>query len=222
MKTVCLIPIWDKYLLNNNSKIQDFTILAGRPLLAYSIEKSNKSKYIDETIVYTNSDKINLIDSRLKFQARKRDKGLDQLEISIEDVVRGFLSEYECEILVLMHPRALFIKPETIDSCIEKVMEKKYDSALLVREEKNFVWFKGKSLNYSTKERIPNLSEIEPVLIENNNLYIFTKEKFIQTDSRVGDNPFFKKVSSLEGISINSDNDLKIAEFLIDSGYIYK
>ena len=53
---------------------------------------------------------------------------------------------------------------------------------------------------------------------ENSNLYLFTRESFSQTGSRIGRRPLLFEMSKLEALDIDEESDFLLAETLMSSG----
>jgi hypothetical protein len=67
--------------------------LAGKALINYPIELSNKVKLITETYIYSNNKNVtNSIDSRLSFRFLSRAASLDSQDASIESIIRADLT----------------------------------------------------------------------------------------------------------------------------------
>lgn len=221
MKIVTLIPFWDRYRYENPGlEGLDIMSLAGKTLINYPIELSNKVKLITDTYIYSNNQIITKsVDSRLSFQFLSRDSSLDSQEVSIEKIISSFMSQVDADVIVLLHAKSPFISAKSLSECIDKVINHGYDSAFLARIEKKFAWFAGRRINYDATNGTPHLSLVEPITIETSSLYVFTKACFEKTGTRIGCNPYVKPVNSFEGLVISDPEDMKLAEFLLDSQF---
>ena len=223
MKILSLIPYWREYSFPERSIVnRDTVLLGGRALINYTIDVAKQVDAIDDVIIYSSSDDvISLIKNKEQCSFLMRDKALDAHDVSIEDVIEQFLADSDADIVVLMHPKNPFLKKETIASCVEQVKSGKYDSALVVSVARKLAWFDGKPLNYTPVKTTPNLSSIEPVILESSSLYIFTRELFEKTRSRIGGNPFMMEIGHFEGFEVDREEDYKVAELIINSGFEY-
>lgn len=220
MKIVAVIPYWDQYKYDDGLNNLDKSKLGGRILLNYPIILANKIKLIANTYLFTNDQTISqLLDGRLRFNVIERDHQLDNDQTSIEDVLRSFLSKVDADMVVMMHPRSPFIRQESVEECINRVRDENYDSAFLGQVEKKFAWYRGERINYDTQNGTPHLLGIEPVVLENSSLYLFTRKSFEKTGTRVGQKPFIKVVGSFEGMTISSAEEFELAEYLLDSQF---
>ena len=221
MKVVTLIPFWDKYRYENPQlEGLDMMSLGGKALINYPIELSNSVKLISETYIYSNNQNVkSCIDARHRFSLLPRTTLLDSQETSIESIIQRFLKHVDADIIILLHAKSPFVGMTTLSECLDKILNDGYDSAFLARIERKFAWFDERRINYDTKNGTPHLSGIKPVVIETSSMYIFTRESFERTGTRIGESPYIKAVNSFEGLVIAEPNDLKLAEFLLDSQF---
>ena len=143
---------------------------------------------------------------------------LDSDRITIEDIIENFFQNSDADVVVLMHPKSPFIKFITIQSCIDKVASREFDSAFVAQSIKKHVWFKNERLNYSKNSDTPSLSSVYPILVEMSSVYVFTRELFNKHRRRIGLKPYIKEVGHLEGFEVDSLDDLEMSELIINSG----
>ena len=219
MKIVGFIPYWLNYKSEQDDNLKK---LSGRHLINYSLNLLNKIDYIDDTVIFASNPKIlDYIEDDLEYTFLKRPDYLDKNDITIEDIITEFLKKNDADIIVLLHPNSPFLQTETVSECIEKVKSGKYDSAFTAYEYHKFAWFKGKPLNYSLAEETPKVQDIEPIILEQASLYVFTKEMFVKESKRIGKHVFIKNINHFEGHDVNEPEDFEIAELIVNSG-MYK
>ena len=158
------------------------------------------------------------MDDKAQYNFLKRDQCLDSEKTSIEDIIKSFLLTNSADIIVLIHPKSPFLKPETIEDCIEQVLSLKYDSAFTANSIRKPIWFRDKTLNYSQNQDTPALSKIDPVIVETSSVYVFTRDLFDKKRRRIGEKPFIKKIGHFEGFEIEREDDFKMAELIINAG----
>ena len=219
MKIVALIPYWMNYQIDDFGQHKNLKKLGGKYLINYSIELLNSISQIDETIVFCSDNKINdYINKNLEYKFLSRDKSLDNNNVSIDEIIESFLLLEKADIIVLLHPNSPFLSVPTLKECLTNVISKQYDSSFTAYEFKKLAWYKNKPLNYSLDEITPNLETLEPVIIEQSSLYIFTKDSFIIHKKRIGNSPYIKVINHFEGHEVSSEEDFEIAELIVNSG----
>ncbi len=213
MKVVALVPI----KLNNqrlpNKNILD---LGGKPMCYYMTENLLNVEGIDEAYVYCSDESIiNYMPEKMKFL--KRDTYLDGNLVKGQEIYERFINEVDADIYVLAHATAPFIKKETIQNALNKVLSGEYDSALSVKKVQTFTWYKGKTLNYDLKD-IPRTQDIEPIYYETSAFFIFKKEVFTKMGKRrIGNKPYFQEIDDIEAVDIDYLEDFKFAQAIIKS-----
>ena len=213
MKVVALVPI----KLNNqrlpNKNILD---LGGKPMCYYMTENLLNVEGIDEAYVYCSDESIiNYMQEKMKFL--KRDTYLDGNLVKGQEIYERFINEVDADIYVLAHATAPFIKKETIQNALNKVLSGEYDSALSVKKVQTFTWYKGKTLNYDLKD-IPRTQDIEPIYYETSAFFIFKKEVFTKMGKRrIGNKPYFQEIDDIEAVDIDYLEDFKFAQAIIKS-----
>ena len=220
MKIIALIPFWMDYKpLKNFLACRPLAKISGKLLINRTIEIINHVKLIDKTVVFTSDIGIfEHIEDGMNCEIVRRDSNLDSDKASIEDIIDGFLKVSDADIVVLIHPKSPFIRPQTIEECVEKVLKGGFDSAFVAKNIRKNAWFKGKPLNYSTHRDTPTLSELEPVLIESSSIYVFTRGLFEKNHHRIGENPYIKEVGHFEGFEVDNKDDLTMAELMSNAG----
>jgi len=220
MNIVALIPFWADYeSLGGEVSNRPLVNIGGKSLINRTVEIINRVNSIKEVVIFASNDKIlDYLNDKIRYRFIKRDQSLDSENTSIEDIIESFLSSSDADIVVLIHPRSPFIKPETIQECIDKVTLFDFDSAFVANSVRKHAWFKGETLNYSRNGDTPALSDIDPILVETASVYVFTRVLFNNERRRIGQKPYVKEVGHFEGFEIDRDDDFEIANLIINSG----
>ncbi len=213
MKVVAFVPI-----KMNSSRLphKNLLDLNGKPLCYYLPNSLLKVKGIDEIYVYCSNESIvDYLPKGVKFL--KRDSYLDGDLVKGQEIYESFINEVDADVYILAHATAPFIKSETIENALNKVIDDDYDSALSVKRIQTFTWYQGKPLNYSL-DNIPRTQDIEPVFYETSAFFIFKKEVFTEMGKRrIGDRPYFQEVDDIEAVDIDYPEDFAFAEVIAKS-----
>jgi CMP-N-acetylneuraminic acid synthetase len=213
MKVVAFVPI-----KLNSERVPLKNIRAfknGKPLIEYILNTLKEVGGIDKIYVYcSNKDIQKYLPSGVNFL--QRDCYYDLSSTPFNEVLSGFAKEVHADTYVLAHATAPFMKKESIETAISKVIDGEYDSALTVTEFKEFVWKNGKPFNYDINN-IPRTQDLEPMYIETCGLYVYKKNLIIDENRRIGDKPFLVEISKIEACDINVEEDFIIAEAIFHS-----
>lgn len=224
-KVVCVIPArgGSKGVPRKNIKQ-----LAGKPLIAYTIEQALQSQYIDRIIVSTEDMKIADISKRHGAEVpfiRPVELAGDQ--VATVDVLIHAINwleeeeKYEFGIFVLLHTTTPLRSVQDIDACIRLLMDTKADNVFSVTEAHRNPYFNMVEINkqglvklvkegsFSTRQSAP------PVYDLNASIYVWWKDvlkkekKVFLAGSKIYTMPKERSVD------IDDDFDFRIAEYLV-------
>lgn len=212
MKTVAFVPI----RLNSKRVVgKNLKLLGGKPLLCYILETISKVKGIDEVYVYcSNEDIIQYLPQGVRFL--KRPEYLDRDETLGKEIYEEFTKTIDADVYILAHTTSPFMKVETFEDALNKVLYEDYDSAFSAEKIQTFAWFNRKPLNYALKE-IPRTQTIEPIYVETSAFYMFKRDVWKIHKQRIGFRPYIALVDRIEGVDIDWPEDFDFAEIILDS-----
>lgn len=108
-------------------------LLHGKPLIAWSIEAAQRSNYIDDVIVSTDSEEIAAVALRHDVRAEMRPARLADDAALVADAIKYTLEAIDqdidpFDIVVLLQPTSPIRPVNLVDECIEELVEKSVDS----------------------------------------------------------------------------------------------
>ena len=210
-KIVALMPI-----KMNNERLQgkNIKILGGKPLLRHQLDMILTMSDISNTYVYcSNTDIKQYLPEDVVFL--KRDTSLDLPTANFSEIFESFMKKIDADIYVYVHATAPYISKETAQECIAAVSSSQYDSAFCAVKIQDFLWKDGKTMNFDA-QKLPRSQDIDIIWRETSGIYVFTKESFKKTKSRIGNRPFIKNVNFKEAIDINELEDFQLAELFLE------
>lgn len=183
-----------------------------RPLCYHIVDTALKINQIDEVYVYCSDEAVTkYIPDEAIFLKRK--KWLDGNEITAKDTYTAFINDIDADIYIAILTTAPFTKKETLENALNKVLYGGYDSAFTAKKMQSFAWFRGEPMNYKV-ENVPRTQDLEPVFIETSAFFIFKKELWTKYGRRIGFHPFIQEVGEIEGVDIDTMEDLEFAQLL--------
>lgn len=214
-KVTALVP-----MKGNSERVPDknIRILNRKPVCHWILESISQSKYIDEVIVNTDSEKIKEIIAGFDFvKVIDRPDYLLGDEISIQPLIAHDIEYSKNEIIFQTHSTNPLLKTKTIDSAIETYFENndQHDALFSVTPVQQRYYYKnGKAVNHDPQHLIQT-QFLEPLLHENSCMYIFSKEVNKKVQNRLGKNPYLFEINHLEAVDIDEWHDFLWAEFLL-------
>lgn len=221
MEILSIIPA------RNNSKGipgKNITPLLGKPLIAWNIEASKKSKYVTRTVVSTDGEAIANVAKNFGAEVVLRPDDISGDTATSESALLHVLqtlqkeNSYRPDLIVFLQCTSPLTTAVDIDTCIEKLISEKADSATAVTDFHYFVWKKDASgavgVNHDKSFR-PRRQDREPQYIETGAVYVMKHDGFIDANHRF----FGKTVLSImppERVAeIDEPADLIIAESML-------
>ncbi len=221
-EVIALVPMKGHSERVPEKNIREF---AGQPLLYYILDTLRKSSCIKEVYVDTDSEKITQTIYKIlpEIKVIDRPNGLRDDMVSMNKIIAHDLSQIEGAHFLQTHTTNPLLKTETINAAIEKYFEslEKNDSLMSVTRLQTRLYDKnGNPINHNPKKLL-RTQDLDPVYEENSNLYIFSKESFSNNgNNRVGQKPYLFEIDQLEATDIDTPNDFKIAEILMQENIV--
>ncbi len=200
--------------------------LAGKPLIAWTIEASLKSKYITKTIVSSEDDNILDIAKKNGAEILKRPKELALDTTSSEPVIEHVLNSIEdinkYNYLLLLQPTSPLRNAADIDSAIEKLKEKAATALISTKTIDNKILKAFKNNKKGYLEGVSNndypfmrRQDLPIVYMPNGAIYIVKVEDFLKSKQLFTDKTISFEMSVEKSLDIDTMEDLdRIKAFL--------
>ncbi len=203
---------------------KNMSLIAGKPLIYYSIKKSINCKFFDKIIVSSDSDKILNYSKNFKgIEIIKRPKKYSQdksLTIdSIFHAIKKIKIKYNIlpDIIFIIEPTSPFRTKKTLIRSLNLFKtHKNIDSVISVKKSREVrLKIKNNEVVHDTnirrrQERIPNYFEASTV-------WATTYKSLKKNNSIIGKKPYPLFVDLIESIDINEKEDLFLSKILMKS-----
>ena len=223
-KVVALLPIKQH---SERVKGKNFRMICGKPLYQWILESLLDSQTIARVVIDTDSENFINELNRLypSVQTLLRPDEIRGGMVPMNDVIAYDMSQCDdCNHFVQTHTTNPLLLSATIDKAVKIYFEglEKYDSLFTVnRIQARTYWKNGQPINheYGVMQRT---QDMEPIMEENSNLFIFSKESFAIANGRVGKAPLLMEVPKTESIEIDEEEDFTLAQVLLEARIIGK
>jgi len=197
--------------------------LAGKPLIAWTIEEAKKSKYIDRLILSSEDDEIIEVAKQYGCEVPfKRPIELAQDDTpGIDPVLHAIEQCPGYDYVVLLQPTSPLRTVEDIDGCIEKLLTSDVDFCVSVTEpEKSPYWM----YTLENERMVPLLpqgelvarrQDLPKVYALNGAVYVAKISKLFNSRSFINNNTYSYVMSPKRSIDIDSVKDFKICELFL-------
>lgn len=216
MKITLLVP-----MKGNSERVpnKNLRLFDGKPLYHAIISELLKSKYINQIVINTDSEKIKE-DANTNFPSViivDRPKEIQGDFVPMNDIIEYDMKQIDSDIYIQTHSTNPLLKYETLDSAIKAFIDSngKFDSVFSVtRLQTRLYWEDGKPVNHNPTELL-RTQDLPPVFEENSNFFIFTKESFENVGKkRIGLKPLMFPMNKIEAQDIDEPEDFILAETL--------
>lgn len=199
--------------------------LADKPLIAWTIEASKKSKFITSTLVSSDSDEILSTASIYCADILKRPTELatdiSSSEVVIKHVLENTKEKYDY--LVLLQPTSPLRDAVDIDNAFEKLFSSddtalisvcEYDNKILKAfKENKFGYIEGISNN---KYPFMRRQDLPKTFMSNGAIYIIKVDEFLKNKSFFTDKTISFVMDDIKSLDIDTQENLEMAEKYIN------
>lgn len=127
-------------------KYKNMYIINGKPLIYWTIKDSKESKLLDNIVVSSDNNIILNYSKNLGVETIKRPKYLSGDKVTLTDVMKYHIKEYEN--IVLLRPTSPIRPKDFIDKCIKIYKKGKYESLASGFINKELEWpYKSKKID---------------------------------------------------------------------------
>ena len=223
-KILAIIPArgGSKAIPQKNSKL-----LAGKPLIAYTINEALKSKYLNRVIVSTDDNKISEISKKYGAEVIKRpdilsgdkSKGFDAI-LNVIDTLKK--EKYVPDAVVWLQPTSPLRIVEDIDNAVRIFLKRSKESVISVCEAKSSAVYwsfkiKGEHLKpvFNKKYLDMRRQELNNIYIPNGAIYISSTKNLLKYKSFYCKSILPYIMLPERSIDIDEESDFELAEIII-------
>ncbi len=201
--------------------------VAGKPLVAWSIEAALGARLVDEVAVSTDSEEIAAVSRKHGARVVKRPAELATDQASSEVALLHAIDQLEreegrpIELVVFLQATSPVREASDVDGAIQRLLDSNADSCFSACPEH----FTGrwrvspdgclKPVNFIPEKR-PRRQEYPIEYLENGNIYVFTPRLLRETGSRLGGKIVMYPMNALDFIQIDCVDDLAVAEDILE------
>ncbi|MFC2006762.1 cytidylyltransferase domain-containing protein [Chloroflexota bacterium] len=202
---------------------KNIRLLAGKPLLAHSIEHSLQARQVNRTVVSTDDTEIAEIAGQYGAEVVMRPAELATDTASSEAALLHTISSLEetegyiPSLVVFLQATSPLRQPDDIDNAISTLNDAKADSLFSCCPSHSFYWqvLDGQlvSANYDYRHR-SRRQDCPPEYIENGSIYVTKTGTLKKYKNRLGGNIALYEMSQLDSFQIDTEDDLRLLEHL--------
>lgn len=179
---------------------KNIRLVAGKPLIAWTIEAAKKSCLLDNYLVSTEDKEISGVAESYGAKVLLRPAELAGDTVSTLSVLQHVVQAVPCSTVVLLQATSPIRGENLIDDCVREFQQKKYDSLAT-----------GFFCKYTEYGKLSlRRQEIEGFFYDDGNVYVINAE-LLRKGERFGKNIGRKLTSRWENVDIDDEFDLWLA-----------
>lgn len=201
-------------------KAKNLALLNGRPMVSYAIEAAKASGVFSRIILNSEDEAFRAIATEYGAEFYHRPADLATSTAKSDAVVNDFLLKNPCDHVAWVNSTSPLQTGEEIRGVVEYFLKEDLDSLITVRNEQVHALLDGKPLNFIEQEIFAQTQDLKPVGLFVYSVMMWRSRAFLghfKTEGhailcgKVGYYP----VSKLTSIIIKTEEDLKIAEYVL-------
>jgi len=200
--------------------------VGGKPLIAWTLEHSLESRYIDKIIVSTDCDEIAFVCGHYGVKIHHRSPETATDEATSESAVREVLaSRHDAELCVFLQATSPLRAPGDIDGAIELLRDQGLDSVFSGRRVEGYLWRTTTNplvgLVPLHSKRVTRQNREVDNYEENGSIYVFRPEVLDRYHCRLGGAIGVYPMHPLDSYQIDEPDDIPFIESLMRlRGYV--
>lgn len=195
---------------------KNIRIINGYPLIHYAINNAKKSKYITDIIVSTDSPEVQMIAKQMNVSYINRSKELCGDFVTLDSVIYDAIpKDKKYDYIITMQPTSPTLNVETLDNAINYMIDNNLDTLISAVDKPHLFWTKNDN------QFLPNYNErlnrqYLPSHYEETGAFVISKSNIVTENTRIGKKIEVYEISEDEAIDIDTFNDLRIAESILN------
>ncbi|MCP3995469.1 MAG: acylneuraminate cytidylyltransferase family protein [bacterium] len=189
----------------------------GRPLFHTILATLEQAEGVRGVYIDTDSEVI--AESAASFESvaviRRKPELLGH-DISVNWLIKDFLVDHpDIAHLGQTHCTNPLLSAATIDAAVGAYFDDEESTSLftVTRIQARLYDKNIKALNHNPDELLPT-QELDPIYLENSNLYLFERNAFFDEDARITSKPMMREMDPYEAVDIDEEKDFRMAEAL--------
>lgn len=221
MKVMAVIPArgGSKGVPGKNVKL-----IAGKPLIAHTIEQAQQSAVVGRIFVSTDDADIAAVARKFGAEVVLRPASISGDTATSESAVLHALDtvrdeyNYEPDLVCFLQCTSPVRQAADIDNAVAVFLEQQADSLLTVSPSHRFLWSESsgeaRSINYDHNAR-PRRQDMQPQYVENGSFYLFRPSILRANGNRLGGKVALYVMNEKASYEIDSLLDFRVVEVIL-------
>jgi len=199
---------------------KNFKLIGGKPLYYWILENLIALEVIDRVIINTDADQglFSHFMGNKKLLIRSRKPSLCGDLVSMNKIIEDDILSDDNKIFLMTHTTNPLISKRTLSNAIDIFLNRdknQFDSLYSATKFQGRFYYEGSiAINHNPNELL-RTQDLPPVYLENSCIYLFEKNIFLDTKTRIGKMPILFETPQLESVDIDTKDEWYLANLLI-------
>ena len=205
---------------------KNLRLLAGNPLLFYSIKNAIHSSYKPDVYVSSEDDEILNTAQKLGSKTHKRDLNIADDKTTLDPVIYDCyvhakqIEKKEYDLIVTMQPTSPLLTSKSLDVAIRNMINDSHiDTIIAAKDATHLSWRKERDKYLPNYTKRANRQYLTPEFTETG-AFLITRDTIISENNRIGDNVDLSLLSGGEEIDIDTFKDWNLCEYYLRRKHI--
>ena len=212
MRILAVIPAraGSKGIPNKNLRI-----VGGHPLVYYAIHNAQKSAFITDIVVTTDSSEVAIIASQMGIQVKRREERLCGDAVTLDAVIDDAVDRsVSWDYVITMQPTSPTLSAKTLDAAIRYTIENQYDTVISAINSPHLSWgVKDGKIVPNYKERLNR--QYLPACYEETGAFVISRAAVVTEKTRIGEKVSIYEVPESESQDVDTFSDLQCVEAIL-------
>lgn len=210
-KVAVFIPIKDH---SERIPNKNFVLIGDKPLHSILVSKLEKENFVGNIYINTDSQRImEYYRNNPRVRLIERSKEVVGDFVSMNEVIKSSFKTINEEVILQTHATNPLVTMETFRKATKTYfdqLDNGYDSLMSVNKYYKRFYDKDFHPVNHNPEKLLRTQDLDPLLMENSCIFLFSKKSFKKTNSRIGSAPFLFEMNEYEAMDIDWPEDLEV------------
>ena len=119
---------------------KNIRLVNGKPLVSYAIANAQKSRYVTDVVVTTDSPMVRVVAEQMGARTVDRSADLCGDAVTLDSVVFDAARRFDCDVVITMQPTSPTLTVETLDRAIAYFLERGLDTLISANNRPHLAW----------------------------------------------------------------------------------
>lgn len=195
---------------------KNIRLVNGKPLVSYAIANAQKSRYVTDVVVTTDSPMVRVVAEQMGAGTVDRSADLCGDAVTLDSVVFDAARRFDCDVVITMQPTSPTLTVETLDRAIAYFLERGLDTLISANNRPHLAWTRNAAgVLVPAYEKRLNRQYLPPYYAETG-AFVIARRDVVTATTRIGMKVEVFDVPDEEAVDIDTYADLATAAMALE------